>query len=78
MAKILIELETLLQNTSLASLEIVKKQIDSVKRLGSQLRSVAQEKLLESLEEQNQATIAECLQVYFLFHLNIFLYNFTK
>lgn len=70
MAKIVIELETLLQIPTLASLEIVKKQIDGIKRLGSQLRSIAQEKLLESLEEQNQATIAECLQVLFryLYH----------
>jgi hypothetical protein len=63
MAKIIYELEAMLRLPTLSSLAIVKGQMESIKRLGSQLRSSAQEKLLTALDEQNQTTVAECLQV---------------
>jgi hypothetical protein len=63
MAKIVQELETLLRSPALSSLAIVKDQVETIKRIGSQLRSSSQEQLLAALNEQNQATIAECLQV---------------
>jgi hypothetical protein len=63
MAKIVQELETLLRSPALSSLAIVKESTGTIKRVGSQLRSSSQEQLLNALNEQNQATIAECLQV---------------
>jgi chaperonin cofactor prefoldin len=63
MAKIIQELETLLRSPALSSLAIVKSQTEIIKRMGSQLRSLSQERLLNALDEQNQATVAECLQV---------------
>lgn len=63
MAKIIQELEMLLRSPALSALAVVKGQVENIKRLGSQIRSVSQERLLVALDEQNQSTVAECLQV---------------
>ena len=63
MAKLLNELETLMDKDPLQNIDFVKDSISSIKSCGIRLRSKAQESLLTALKEKNQASIAVGLQV---------------
>ena len=63
MAKLINELETLMDKDPLRNIDFVKGSISSIKACGIQLRSKAQESLLTALKEKNQASIAVGLQV---------------
>lgn len=63
MAKTVHEMESLVRIPQLAAVKIVAAEIPGLRRLGQQLRSSAQERLLVALNEQNQATVGDCLQV---------------
>ena len=63
MAKLINELETLMDKDPLRNIDFVKDSISSIKACGIQLRSKAQESLLTALKEKNQASIAVGLQV---------------
>jgi hypothetical protein len=65
MAKFIHELETLLAYPKLSSIQIVRDSIDPIKKTSAQLRLSAQERLLTAVNEQNQATIAEALQLFY-------------
>ena len=64
-AKTVQELEQLLQSPQLVSLSIVSSQVSQIRTFGDQMRDLAQVKLLEALRDQDQATVADCLQVFF-------------
>ena len=63
MAKTLREMETLVSVPQVAAIAQVAVTIPGLRRLGSQLRRSAQERLLIALNEQNQTTVGDCLQV---------------
>lgn len=62
-AKTLHELETLMGSANLMEIKQVSEHALSIQQFGQQLRRQAQEKLLASLKDRNQATVAASLQV---------------
>ena len=74
-AKTLSELESLLSTSSkgstdgtcgsLLELAFVKEHVGQIQLFGQQLRRTAQDKLLSTLKERNQAAVATSLQVFF-------------
>lgn len=67
-AKTVQELEHLLLSPQLVTLQVVKGQVAQIRTFGGQLRELAREKLLGALRDQDQTTVADCLQVYFNLH----------
>lgn len=67
-AKILSELESLMQIPSLMEVSYVKTHSPSLNRFGHQLRVRAQDLLLSSLKERSQASVAASMQVFFNLH----------
>jgi hypothetical protein len=65
MARTVHEMESLVLSPQLAAISWVAAELPGLRRLGAQLRSSAQERLLVSLNEQNQATVGDCLQVFY-------------
>ena len=62
-AKIIADLENLIINPNLQDVNFVTEQSDKILKIGQLVRQVAQDKLLISLRERNQASVASCLQV---------------
>jgi hypothetical protein len=53
---------------------LVAAEVPGLRRLGQQLRSSARERLMTALNEQNQATVGDCLQVSQLFGYSVMRY----
>ena len=64
-AKVIFELETLIKNENLRDIEYVSSNSTIVKSLGSKLRVLSQEKLLNALKDKNQASVASSLQIFY-------------
>ena len=62
-AKVIFELEMLLKNESLRDIEFVSSNASYIKSIGSKLRILSQDKLLNALKDKNQASVAGSLQV---------------
>lgn len=59
------ELEKLLTIPKLTKINIVSDSIGSIKLFGENIRKLSQERLITSILEKNQASIASCLQVFY-------------
>lgn len=64
-AKLINELENLIDIPLLKEVGIVTCSVMHIRQLGQQLRSQTQERLLVSLQERSQASIAACLQIFY-------------
>ena len=64
-AKLISELESLLKNPKLVKIQIINHSITNIKLFGQNLRLLAQDRLLEAIQEKNQAAIANSLQVFY-------------
>ena len=59
------ELEKLLTNAPLVEIKLVADCASQVKAFGKNIRLLAQDRLLASIQEKNQASIANSLQVFY-------------
>lgn len=64
-AKTVSELEKLLTNAPLLEIKLVADCASQVKAFGKNIRILAQDRLLASIQEKNQAAIANSLQVFY-------------
>ncbi len=64
-AKTVSELEKLLTNAPLLEIKLVADCASQVKAFGKSIRLLAQDRLLASIQEKNQASIANSLQVFY-------------
>ena len=64
-AKTVSELEKLLTNPPLVEIKLVADCASQVKAFGKNIRLLAQDRLLASIQEKNQASIANSLQVFY-------------
>jgi hypothetical protein len=64
-AKIVAELEKLLMIPHIQGIQLIADNIPTIKNFGSNIRMLAQSKLLEAISEKNQAAMAHYLQVFF-------------
>lgn len=64
-AKTVSELESLLDLPALSEIKFVTEHAASIREFGQQLRRRSQERLLSSLKERDQASVASSLQVFF-------------
>lgn len=64
-AKVVAELEKLLTIPNIQGIQLVQQNVATIKSFGSNIRMLAQAKLLEATAEKNQAAMAHYLQVFF-------------
>ena len=64
-AKTLNELERLLLNPKLVEIKYVADCVTNIKLFGKNIRLLAQDRLMSSVVEKNQAAIASSLQVFY-------------
>lgn len=64
-AKVVAELEKLLTIPNIQGIALVQQNVATIKSFGSNIRMLAQTKLLEATAEKNQAAMAHYLQVFF-------------
>lgn len=64
-AKVVAELEKLLTIPNIQGIQLVQQNVATIKSFGSNIRMLAQTKLLEATAEKNQAAMAHYLQVFF-------------
>jgi len=64
-AKTISDLESLLDLPALAEIKYVSEHASAIRQFGQQLRRRAQDRLLSSLRERDQASVASSLQVFF-------------